>query len=228
MLDRYVENGIILVDKPVGTSSFGVVARIRHILTKHYGHKIKVGHTGTLDPFASGLMILVVGKECKNAALYSKLDKTYLAEAILGKQSSTGDPEGDIQKVSIRKPNLVEIEDVLKDFNGIIQQTPPIYSAIKIGGQRAYKLARSGKKVEMPSRTVTIKSIDLIDYNYPVLKIRASVSSGTYIRSLVEDIGSSLGVGAYCHSLRRESIGEWSVGQANLISDLEYQVNAPK
>lgn len=218
MIFQPIENGILLIDKPVNITSFGVVARVRHRLTDFFGHKIKVGHTGTLDPFASGLMILVVGSECKNASKYSKLDKTYLAEIILGRSSTTDDPEGDISEISDKKPNLDEIEQVLSHFTGEITQKPPIYSAIKIGGERAYKLARKGRAIEMPERKVTVYSIAIVSYDYPILKLRVRVSSGTYIRSLAKDIGTALQTGAYCLNLRRESIGDWSLDDAVSLS----------
>lgn len=209
-----MQDGILLIDKPANITSFGVVARIRRVLSQQQGKKVKVGHTGTLDPFATGLMIIVVGKECKNAGMYSKLDKVYEATIHLGQVSTTGDPEGEITDVSDKIPDILEIEKVLKKFVGEISQRPPIYSAIKINGQRAYKLARDGKTVEIPERKVTIFSLDLVGYSYPYLKIRTHVSSGTYIRSLAADIGSSLTTGAYCSELRRISIADWHVNQA--------------
>lgn len=213
------EDGIVLVDKPAGMTSFGVVARIRRRLSQQIGHKAKVGHTGTLDPFATGLMIIVTGKECKNAAQYSKLDKVYEATVRLGQTSTTGDPEGEISDVSKSIPTLEDIERALLKFTGAIKQRPPMYSAIKINGQRAYHLARKGEVVEMPERTITVYSLELTDYSYPELKIRTHVSSGTYIRTLAEDIGKDLGVGAYCSQLRRTDISEWSVNQATVTVD---------
>lgn len=213
------EDGIVLVDKPAGMTSFGVVARIRRRLSQQIGHKAKVGHTGTLDPFATGLMIIVTGKECKNAAQYSKLDKVYEATVRLGQTSTTGDPEGEISDVSKSIPTLEDIERALLKFTGAIKQRPPMYSAIKINGQRAYHLARKGGVVEMPERTITVYSLELTDYSYPELKIRTHVSSGTYIRTLAEDIGKDLGVGAYCSQLRRTDISEWSVNQATVTVD---------
>src|SRR6202012_5818248 len=126
------ENGILLIDKPAGMTSFGVVARLRRVLSQQFGHKVKVGHTGTLDPFATGLMIIVTGKECRNAGSYSKLDKVYEATIHLGQTSSTGDPEGEITDVSDRQPPLTEIEAILPRFRGEITQRPPMFSAIKI------------------------------------------------------------------------------------------------
>lgn len=215
-----MDNGIILIDKPSGMTSFGVVARVRRVLSQKQGKKIKVGHTGTLDPFATGLMILVIGKECKNAGTYSKLDKIYEATIKLGQTSTTGDTEGEITEISDLVPTIQDIEKVLKKFTGEITQRPPIFSAIKIDGQRAYKLARNGKQIEMPERQVTIFELDLMDYSYPELKIRVHVSSGTYIRSLAEDMGVALDTGAYCTQLRRISISKWSVDQADSLQNM--------
>lgn len=213
------EDRVLLIDKPAGITSFGVVARVRRKLSQEFGHKVKVGHTGTLDPFATGLMIIVTGKECRNAGDYSKLDKIYEATIRLGQTSSTGDPEGELTEVSNKIPAKEEVELALPKFIGEIQQTPPIYSAIKINGQRAYKLARRGEIVEVPARTVTIFSLELINYTYPELKIRTHVSSGTYIRTLAEDIGKTLGTGGYCTQLRRTMIQKWSVEDAVAIQD---------
>ena len=210
---------VILIDKPAGMTSFGVVARLRRALSQQAGRKVKVGHTGTLDPFATGLMILVTGKKCREAATYTKLDKWYDAEIILGQISTTGDPEGELTDVSDRQPSRMEIEQVLQQFTGEIRQRPPIFSAIKINGQRAYKLARDGQEVEIPERTVQIYALELVEYNYPSLNIRVHVSSGTYIRSLAVDIGEALGVGAYCRELRRTQIANWSVTEAQQLQD---------
>lgn len=216
------QNGILLIDKPANMTSFGVVARIRRVLSQQAGKKVKVGHTGTLDPFATGLMILVTGTECKNAGTYTKMDKVYEATICLGKTSSTGDPEGEITEFEsgdARKVQSGDIEKMLKQFTGVITQTPPIYSAIKINGQRAYDLARKGMDVDIPSRQVTIYSLELLDYAWPNVKIRTHVSSGTYIRSLAVDIGAALGSGAYCTELRRTRIASWDVTQAKTLAD---------
>lgn len=211
---------ILLIDKPAAMTSFGVVARVRRVLSEQAGKKVKVGHCGTLDPFATGLLILVTGKETRNAMAYTKLDKTYEATVRLGQTSTTGDPEGEILEISDNKPTREEIDEVLKRFIGEIEQRPPIYSAIKVGGRRAYKLAREGKEVEIPTRKVTIHSLEVIDYVYPELKIRTHVNSGTYIRTLAENIGTALGTGAYCTQLRRTTIGDWSIDAAQKLETL--------
>ncbi len=195
--------GMWLVHKPVGMSSFGAVARIRRLTGIR-----KVGHAGTLDPQAEGLMIILVGKAyTRQADSFLKLDKVYEVEATLGQTSTTGDREGQRTAVSDARPTLEQIKTVLGGFMGDIKQTPPIYSAIKVGGQRAYKLARAGKSVVLEERSVTVHQIELMSYTYPQLTFRAHVSSGTYVRSLVEDIGSRLGTGAYMSALVRTAIG---------------------
>lgn len=213
-------NKIVLIDKPTGMTSFGVVARLRRKISEQVGHKVKVGHTGTLDPFATGLMILLVGKATKRSDEFLKLDKWYEATICLGKVSSTGDPEGELTDVSADIPTKEQICQTITQFIGEIKQTPPAFSAIKIDGQRAYKLARQGKTVDMPSRSVQIYALELVDYNYPILKIKTHVSSGTYIRTLAEDIGKSLGTGAYCQELRRTKIAEYDVDDAKALADL--------
>lgn len=215
----HAKDGILLVDKPAGWTSFDVVAKIRAQIRADYrfrGEKptkrqLKVGHAGTLDPFATGLLVILLGDSTKKAGEFLKLDKVYEATFRLGQASTTGDPEGEITNVSDAMPTRKDVEAVLRQFVGEITQTPPAYSAIKINGQRAYKLAREGKEVDVPERTVMIYSIELIDYTYPDLKIRTHVGSGTYIRTLGEDVGAQLGTGAYCGELRRIAIATWNI-----------------
>ena len=205
---------IILIDKPAGMSSFGVVARVRRRLRDELGKKIKVGHTGTLDPFATGLLIILAGKATKKSDEFLKKDKVYEATVKLGETSTTGDIEGEIKKVSDKVPTLDDIKKACDKLTGEIMQTVPAYSAVKINGERAYKLARKRKEVEMPTRKVTIYELEILDYTYPNLKIRTHVSSGTYIRTLGEDIGKLLGTGAYLTALRRTKIADFSVEAA--------------
>ena len=210
---------ILLIDKPAGMTSFGVVARLRRVLSKQEGKKVKVGHTGTLDPFATGLMIIVTGRMCRRAMEFTKLDKWYEAEIILGTESTTGDPEGELSRISGKKPDEGEIKQVLQKFTGKIEQTPPAFSAVKVNGRRAYQLARAGKEVDIPKRIVTIYTLELIGYDYPVLKLRTHVSSGTYVRSLAADIGKELKTGAYCQNLRRIKIADYDVKNARVLAD---------
>lgn len=213
-------NGLLLIDKPSGWTSFDVVAKIRGTL-KHGGvAKPKVGHTGTLDPLATGLLVLVLGDYCKRAQEFSKLDKVYDVTMLLGQTSTTGDEEGDKTLVNDMQPSETQLRDAAAKFRGEIEQVPPAYSAIKINGQRAYKLARAGKEVKLESRKVTVYSLDITDYSYPEATFITSVSSGTYVRTLAEDIGYALGTGAYMSALRRLSVGQWKVDNAFDMSNI--------
>jgi tRNA pseudouridine55 synthase len=213
-------DGLLLIDKPLGWTSHDVVAKVRGIL-KHSGtSKPKVGHTGTLDPQATGLLILVIGSYCKRAQELSKLDKTYEVSMCLGQTSTTGDAEGEKTPVSSHAPSEEEVKQALEQFSGVIEQVPPAYSAIKVGGKRSYQLAREGKAVELTARTVTIYSIEDVTYKYPALSFTVSVSSGTYIRSLVQDMGVTLGTGAYTTSLRRTRVGKYTLAHAAELPDL--------
>lgn len=207
---NFQKEGLYLINKPRGRSSFSIVAQVRRLS----GIK-KVGHAGTLDPEAEGLLVVLLGKEyTRQAEKYSKLDKTYEFEIKLGEVSTTDDEEGDKTEVSGLKPTKAEIIKALSNYEGEIKQTPPVYSAIKIDGQRAYKRARNGEEVEMPTRKVIIKSIELLDYKYPFASIKADVSSGTYIRSLARSIGEDLKTGAYCTKIVRTRVGEFSLDDA--------------
>jgi len=240
--DSLLDTGeILLIDKPAGMSSFGVVAQVRRILSENSGwieikgkdgvvrrkrKKVKVGHTGTLDPFATGLLILLVGKATKKANEFLKLEKEYEATIKLGYVSDTGDLEGNISRVADVEdegliPKKKEIEKVVESFVGEIEQRVPNFSAVKINGQRAYKLAREGKMVEMPVRKVKVYKMEILRYKWPYLSIRCQVSSGTYIRTLGEDIGKALGVGGYLTELRRTQVGEYRVEEAVKLKEFE-------
>jgi tRNA pseudouridine55 synthase len=214
-------NGILLVDKPRGWTSFDVVAKVRSVARQATGQKKpKVGHTGTLDPLATGLLVLVVGSYTKRAPELTKLDKTYEVTMKLGETSTTGDEEGTKTSVSAMQPPIQDIRAAVEQFVGDIVQVPPAYSAIKVNGQRAYKLARAGKTVELEPRPVTIHGITEVAYDYPIVRFVADVSSGTYIRTLVEDIGTSLKTGAYMTGLRRTRVGQFSLDNAVAVHDL--------
>ncbi len=236
-------DGYLLVDKPAGWTSHDVVGKVRSTLRQAESSelkvqslkkiplavssqlpapspKVKVGHTGTLDPFATGLLIIVLGTYTKKAAEFSNLAKTYDAELILGATSTTADPDGEITQKSAMKPSKEHVKAVLSRFEGKMEQMPPIYSAKKIDGQRAYKLARAGKAVKLEPKEVEVYSIQLTAYSYPKLSFTVSVSSGTYIRSLAVDIGETLGTGAYLSSLRRTGVGSFSVGDAVSIDKI--------
>lgn len=216
---------MLLIDKPAGWTSFDVVAKIRSGIRADYrarGEKptkrqLKVGHAGTLDPFATGLLVVLLGDGTKKATEFLKLDKVYEATVFLGAVSTTGDPEGEITPHSGDVPTRTQVDAALATFVGEITQTPPAFSAIKVDGQRAYKLAHAGKEVTIPPRQVSVYSLECLDYTYPELRIRAHVSSGTYIRTLAEDIGKALGTGAYCSQLRRTRIAQWDVANAGPV-----------
>lgn len=207
----------MLVDKLSGWSSFDVVAKVRGVLKQETGQKVKVGHTGTLDPLATGLMIVVVGTYCKRAEEFSKLDKTYEVTMRLGQTSSTGDEEGEKTATNAQQPDEREIKEVLESFVGESMQVPPAFSAIKVDGKRAYKLAREGKEVKIEPRKIRINSLELTNYSYPEVTFTVDVSSGTYIRSLVQDIGEKLRTGAYMSDLRRIKVGVWNIEDAVVV-----------
>jgi tRNA pseudouridine55 synthase len=236
-------DGILLVDKPAGWTSFDVVAKVRSTLRSYQSsvirspseqttdsrkqaapsRKVKVGHTGTLDPLATGLLVLMIGKYTKKVPEFTKLDKTYEVRMRLGQVSTTGDDEGEKTDVSDLQPSRQEVEAALQKFVGNIMQTPPVYSAIKINGRRAYDLARKGKVPEMQPRPAKIYEIELKKYEYPFVEFTAEVGSGTYIRSLVEDVGKELRTGAYMPALRRTKVGDFKIEDAMRMEELSQR-----
>lgn len=224
-------HGYLLVDKPSGWTSFDVVAKVRSLAKQSLRQtgvpagqtlpkRVKVGHTGTLDPLATGLLVVLLGKYTKRAPELTKLDKTYEVTMKLGQISTTGDEEGEKTVVSDTEPAGVALEAALAKFTGDIMQTPPVYSAMKINGVRAYKLAREGKEVTLEPRPARINRLELTDCTYPIATFTADVSSGTYIRSLVEDLGRELGTGAYMPALRRTRVGQFDIKDAHQVEQL--------
>lgn len=207
-------NGLLLVNKPLGITSFDVIRRLR----RSTGAR-KIGHAGTLDPLATGLMLILFGTACKQAMSLTKLDKRYEAQITLGANSTTGDAEGEKTPVSDTVPGAPEIMEALGKLTGDVSQVPPIYSAIKIGGQEAYKHARAGRSVQMPSRQVTIFSNVPTRYEYPILNLNIHVSSGTYVRTIAEDLGKILGTGAYLSGLVRTEVGKYRLDDAITLDD---------
>lgn len=221
-------DGYLLIDKPLDWTSFDVVNKVRHIiqdsgLNTTNKKRFPVGHAGTLDPLATGLVIVMLGAYTKRAEAFTKLDKTYEVTATLGQTSTTGDEEGEKTLLSNAEPLKDEILAVLEQFTGEIEQTPPIYSAVKIDGKRAYKMARDGKVPEMKPRLVKIYEISGVEYKYPELSFTVVVSSGTYIRSLVQDIGEVLKTGAYTSQLRRTKIRDFNVKDALSVDKLSSE-----
>lgn len=207
--------GLLLVDKPAGWTSFDVVNYVRRIVAGVEGRKpkhVKVGHTGTLDPAATGLLVLLVGKNyTRRAGELTKATKTYQVEMTLGKVSTTADSEGEITSQSDAWPSEEAIRAALEKFTGELMQVPPVFSAIKIDGRRAYDMARKGQDVTLEPRPVTIYRNEFADYDYPLVRFASQVSSGTYIRSLVVDLGEELGTGAYMSALRRTHVADYAI-----------------
>ena len=198
-----MKDGFLNIDKAAGMTSHDVVNRIRKIFNTK-----KVGHAGTLDPFATGVLPVAVGRATKFLEYLSDCDKSYRAEILFGTETSTGDITGEIIHQSECKPKaLLEVYEILNSFIGKIQQTPPKYSAIKINGRKAYEMARKNVEFELPSREVTIYNLIVVSNTDNTLTIDVECSKGTYIRSLAFDIGQKLSCGAYVEELKRTNAG---------------------
>jgi len=212
--------GFLLVKKPKNITSHDVVDRLRKIS----GIK-KIGHSGTLDPFATGLLILGIGKGAtKKLSRFLKADKEYIGLLKLGAVSDTFDKTGKIlEKEKIKKPTKDEVKKVLESFLGEINQTPPLFSAQKIKGKPLYRLARKGIKIKPRAKKVKVNKIEILNYSFPYLKIKVKCSSGTYIRSLANDIGKTLGCGAYLEELKRTKIGSYSLEKAVELSKINKE-----
>lgn len=212
---------IILVDKPAGWTSFKVVNTIR----KTIGVK-KVGHTGTLDPMATGLLIICTGKKTKEISNFLNSDKTYTGTITLGKTSPSMDKETKTEHHHLdNNINKKKIEEAANQFIGEIDQTPPMYSAIKIKGKRLYSLARKGIEVERPARRVRINAFRILNVKLPDIEFEVDCSKGTYIRVLANDLGQSLGCGAILSELRRTKIGDFNVKSALKMDEFAIKLN---
>ena len=225
--DKFINGSIILIDKPYNWTSFQLVNKIRWLIKKKFNLKnIKIGHAGTLDPLAKGLMIIVSGKKTKQIINYQNLDKTYVGTFMLGSTTKSYDLETPINKTfNVDHISSKELNQVKKKFLGIIKQTPPIFSAIKKDGKRLYEYARNNEKVLIPKREIEIRKLELDIQNFPEIKFIVECTKGTYIRSLVHDIGISLNSGAHLTSLCREKIGEYSLKDAMNIDYFEKILN---
>ena len=211
-------SGILLVNKPSDWTSHDVVAKIRNILPG----KNKVGHAGTLDPFATGLLLILIGSTTKKSEELTHLDKEYIATLQFGAISTTRDPEGEISKTN-KATTLEEIEKILPQFTGDIQQILPMHSAIKIKGKKLYELARKGKEIKREPRSITIHNLEIQDFNEDKqqLILKINCSSGTYIRSLAHDMGKTLQCGAYLIELKRTQIGPYSLNKAISLENID-------
>ena len=222
-LDTYQEGRVLLIDKPLNWTSFQVVNKIRWLIKQQFSiKKIKVGHAGTLDPLATGLLILCTGKFTKKIETYQAQVKEYTGTITLGATTPSYDLESEIdQKFDISEISEADILKNTQQFLGKIQQQPPIFSALKKNGKRLYEYAREGSKIEIPSRAVTIKEFEITKIELPCIEFRIVCGKGTYIRSLAHDFGRSLNNGAHLSGLRRTKIGEFRVEDA--ISVLEFE-----
>lgn len=209
-------NGVIIIDKESGFTSHDVVAKMRGIC----GQK-KIGHTGTLDPMATGVLPVCLGSGTKLCDMLADRDKEYVAELLLGVETDTQDTTG---RVLARKPVEVaeaEVRAVCESFRGDYEQVPPMYSALKVDGKKLYELARAGKEVERRARPVKILELEILEYRLPVVKMRVVCSKGTYIRTLCADIGAGIGCGGTMQSLRRTAVGRFTLEKALTLGELQ-------
>lgn len=209
-------NGIILVDKPQDWTSHDVVAKLRGVL-----HERRIGHSGTLDPLATGLLVVFVGRATRAVEFAEADSKEYLAGLRLGVSTDTQDITGNVIAKCDALPDEAAVRETLCRFIGDIEQIPPMYSAIKIGGKKLYELARRGESVERTPRKITVSSIDIVDKDGTDYILNISCSKGTYVRTLCNDIGDALGCGACMSSLRRTRAGAFSVDEAHSLEDIE-------
>lgn len=213
-------NGIILIDKPQDWTSHDVVAKLRGIL-----HERRIGHSGTLDPLATGLLVVFVGRATRAVEFAEADSKEYIAGLRLGLSTDTQDISGNVIAECSDLPDEGAVRRAVNSFIGDIEQIPPMYSAIKIGGKKLYELARKGQSVERAPRKITVSSIEIIGREGGDYLLKIACSKGTYIRTLCNDIGASLGCGAYMSSLRRVRAGAFSIEDAHSIDEVENAVN---
>lgn len=228
--EKFIEGEVLLIDKNYKWTSFDVVNKIRWIINKKLGiKKIKAGHTGTLDPLATGLVIVCTGKATKRIENFLNLDKEYVFTMKLGETTASYDLETEVRFV--KDPGNISLDDVKKitdKYIGDIMQVPPHFSAKYICGTRAYEYARKGIIIEMEPVAVKINSLEILNFNPPYVELKTVCSKGTYIRSLVRDIGNGLNCGAYLAELRRTAIGDFNVNSSVTISEFEKKISSPE
>ncbi len=224
---NFIEGEVIAINKDVDWTSFDVVNKIRYLIKKKYNiKKIKVGHAGTLDPKATGVVIVCTGKKTKQIDSYVADKKIYIAEIKLGETTPSFDRETEPDNFfSTKHITKKKVNEVIESFLGKQQQIPPMYSAIHINGKRAYEIARQGGSVEIKPREIEIFNIEILEENIPELKIKISCSKGTYIRALARDIGTKLDSGAYMTSLVRIASGNYKINEALTIEQFENKIN---
>ena len=224
-VEEYQEGQVLLIDKPLKWTSFQVVNKVRWLLRKEFNlKKLKVGHAGTLDPLATGLLILCVGKFTKKIDSFQAQHKEYTGTITLGATTPSYDLETEIdQKFSLDGLTSEEIHATTEQFKGDIMQRPPIFSALKKDGKRLYEIARKGETVDIPMRNIHISTFEITKIDLPKVDFRVACSKGTYIRSLAYDFGKALGAGGHLSALRRTKIGDYSVKNAIGIAEFEAQ-----
>jgi len=222
----FQQGEMLLIDKPYEWTSFDVVNHVRGFLRKIYGwKKLKVGHAGTLDPLATGLLIICTGRFTKKIDEYQGMDKVYVGSMHFGATTPSFDKETEIDnEFDISDVDIESLNRAAKKFEGEIKQIPPQYSAIKIEGKRAFKYARNNEDVVLKSRDVRINYFNILNINLPNIDFAISCSKGTYIRSLVRDFGEELGKGAFLTDLRRTQIGDFNVNKAYSLEDFKKTV----
>lgn len=227
LLENIVEGQVLLIDKPLHWTSFQVVNRMRSAIKRKFDlKKIKVGHAGTLDPLATGLLIICTGKFTKKIDEYQGLFKEYTGTFTVGATTPSYDLETEInERFSIEHLTEELIKDTILQFIGEIDQVPPIFSAIQVDGKRAYDSARKGKSLELNSRKVTVHEFEITQINLPEIEFRIKCSKGTYIRSIANDFGKAMITGSHLSALRRTKIGEFSVENAMSLEDFLQQIN---
>jgi tRNA pseudouridine55 synthase len=219
-MNTQYNDSVLLLDKPLTWTSFDVVNKVRYT-----GKFKKVGHAGTLDPLATGLLILCTGKKTKEIDQYQAQIKEYTGKFILGKTTPSADLETEVDAVYPTEHITTEILEIARiKFLGIISQIPPLFSAIKVKGKRAYEAAREGKTVELKSREIEIKEFQIEADNFPEISFKIVCSKGTYIRSIARDFGVEVGSGAYLSELRRTKIGEFSIENAESVEDMVQKI----
>ncbi|MCG2418004.1 tRNA pseudouridine(55) synthase TruB [Aequorivita sp. F47161] len=221
--EDYKEGQVILIDKPLEWTSFQAVNKIRWLIKKSFGiKKIKVGHAGTLDPLATGLLIICTGKFTKRIDTFQAQEKEYTGTFTLGATTPSYDLETEINNTfDISEITSEKIQEATKQFLGEIQQQPPVFSALKKEGKRLYEYARSGEEIEIPFRTITISEFEITKIELPIVHFKVACSKGTYIRSLANDFGKALNNGAHLSALRRTKIGDFSIDKAIDIEAFE-------
>lgn len=224
----FLDGAFVVVDKPLGWTSFDVVNKFRRILSKQIGtKKIKVGHAGSLDPLATGVVVVCTGKYTKRIEEVMASPKVYIATMVLGATTPTYDKESEVN-ATFPNAHITEelLRDILPQFIGIIKQVPPIFSAVKVNGERAYKLARRGEEAQLSAKDINVYDIELLDFDFPEAKLRITCGKGTYIRALARDIGEALDSGAYLSSLRRECVGNFFAENGIKVEDFKTYIES--